>query len=76
MGPVTDSIWVSPVVSGAEVETPPTTCPDCSALMVRLAVCGMHDDGVAVLPSILLCPDCFDVQQVVAAWRAKVQGRA
>lgn len=73
MGPVTDSIWVSPVVSDAEVD-PTETCTSCAALMVRLSIAGLHADGVAELPPILCCPDCFDVQQVVAEWRAKVRG--
>ena len=68
---MTDSTWATPVVTGAEVEPPPTTCPDCSALMVRLTV--MHEDGVADLPPVLCCPDCFDVQQVVADWRERVR---
>lgn len=70
-----DRMWVLPVVTGAEVDTA-TFCPDCSALMVRLTIGGLHDTGVADLPPILICPDCFDVQRVVAEWRAKVQGNA
>ena len=53
---MTDSIWVTPVVTGAEVETPPTPCPDCSALIVRLTVRGLHEDGLAALPSHPLLP--------------------
>lgn len=67
-----DSIWVEPAVTGAEVDTT-RTCGDCAALMVRLSIVGVHDDGTVDLPPILLCPDCFDVQQVVAEWREQVR---
>lgn len=62
------------VVTGAEVDTA-NTCPSCAALMVKLAITGMHPDGLVELPPIHCCPDCFDPQQVVAEWRAKMQGR-
>jgi len=71
---MSDRMWVSPVVSGAEVD-PNETCTSCAALMVRLSIGGLSDGGVLDLPPILLCPDCYNPQQVVAEWRAKVQGR-
>lgn len=67
-----DSLWVSPVVSGAEVD-PTETCTSCSALMVRLSIGGLHDGGVIDLPPILLCPDCFSPERAVAEWRKQVQ---
>ena len=70
-----DRIWVSPTVSGADVD-PTDTCTSCAALMVRLSITGLHEDGLVDLPPILICPDCFNVQQVVAEWRAKVQRNA
>lgn len=69
-----DRMWVAPVVSGAEVD-PTETCTLCAACMVRLAIGGLHDDGVVDLPPILICPDCYNPQQVVAEWRAKAQGK-
>lgn len=69
-----DQLWVLPVVSGAEVCTG-TFCPSCSAVMVKLTIGGLHDQGAVTLPDILCCPDCFDPQQVVAEWRTQVQGR-
>ena len=70
-----DRIWVDPVVTGAVVDQA-HTCDSCAALMVRLTVSGLHEDGAVKLPDILICPDHFDVQQVVAEWRAKVQKRS
>lgn len=70
---MTDTWWVSPVVTGAQVD-PTETCNSCAALMVRFTVGGLGDDGVVQLPSILICPDHFDVARVVDEWRAKVQG--
>lgn len=70
-----DSLWVAPVVSGAEVD-PTETCTNCAALMVRLHIGGLHEGGVIDLPPILICPDCYDPKQTVAEWRAKVQGNA
>lgn len=64
-------IWLDPVVTGAEVD-PHEFCTSCSAHMVRLTVSGLGDEGVAELPSILLCPDHFNPQQVVAEWRERV----
>lgn len=69
-----DTWWVNPIVTGAEVD-PTETCHSCAALMVRLTVGGLGDDGVVELPSILLCPDCFVPSQVVDEWRSKVRGR-
>lgn len=67
------TFWVSPVVTGAEVD-PTETCRSCAALMVRLAIGGLGDHGIVELPSILLCPDCFVPSRVVDEWRAKVRG--
>lgn len=67
-----DSIWVRPIVASAEVDTS-EMCDSCSALMVRLSISGLHEDGVAELPSILLCPDCVNVSAVVDEWRVKVR---
>lgn len=64
-------IEVTAVVTGAEVD-PKATCPSCAALMVTLTVGGLHDSGVVDLPPILLCPDCFDPQRVVAEWREQL----
>jgi hypothetical protein len=69
-----DRMWVSPVVRGAEVD-PTQTCDSCAALMVRLSITGLHDDGLVDLPPILCCPDCFDPKRAVDEWRAKVQGK-
>jgi hypothetical protein len=64
-------IEVTPIVTGATVTT--RTCDNCAALMVSLTVGGLHEDGVAQLPPILCCPDCFDPKQVVAEWREQVR---
>lgn len=65
-------VWVYPVVTGAQVDGL-RTCESCSALMVRLTVGGLGDDGAIQLPDILICPDHFDVVRVVDEWRARVQ---
>jgi hypothetical protein len=67
-----DTVWVEPVVTGAEVDTA-HTCDSCAALMVRLTIHGYNEDGAVQLPDILICPDHYDVQQVVADWRAEVR---
>lgn len=68
-----DSINVTPVVTGAEVDPRHTTCDQCAALMVSLTVGGLHESGVVDLPPILICPDCVNAQQVVDEWREQVR---
>lgn len=60
------------MVTGADVD-PTETCTSCAALMVRLSITGMHEDGLVTLPPILCCPDCFDPRRAVAEWRERVR---